>query len=486
MMNKLFTVCLLTFFLFFNATAQNVGIGTTNPHPSAELDVSSIQRGFLPPRMTFAQRAAIVNPAAGLMVWCTDCGSGNGELSFFDGVGWKSTGVGGASILATPPQAPTNLVVTVSYPLFIASLSWTDLSSNEIGYKIERKTESGVFTQIGQVASNVILFKDSSIVQGTTYTYRVIAYNNAGNSVQYSNEFQISILATPTVSTSIISSITNISATGGGIITATGGASVTARGICWSTSQNPTTSLTTKTTNGTGTGSFTSFLTGLTPNTTYYVRAYATNSVGTAYGAQQIFTTTLPSVTIGTQIWSSQNLNVRTYRNGDLIPHVTDPAQWINLTTGAWCWYNNDSANYSQYGRLYNWYAVTDPRGLAPQGWHVPTNAEWNRLIKSIDPSADTLSCCSNRAAPAMKSTTGWPGGYNGTNSSGFTGLPGGLRQGSGSGSSGNARSYSYWWSESSFDDTYAWDRLLNLDPDRVQSQYLDKRSGLSVRVVKD
>src|SRR5580765_7574137 len=86
------------------------------------------------------------------------------------------------------------------------------------------------------------------------------------------------------------------------------------------------------------------------------------------------------AIKIGTQKWMSRNLDVTYYRNGDVIPHVTDPTKWQALTTGAWCWYNNDSANGAVYGKLYNWYAVNDPRGLVPAGWHIPSDAEWNTL----------------------------------------------------------------------------------------------------------
>jgi len=86
----------------------------------------------------------------------------------------------------------------------------------------------------------------------------------------------------------------------------------------------------------------------------------------------------IATVTIGTQVWMATNLDVSYYRNGDIIPQVTDSAQWATLTTGAWCWYNNDSTTGAVYDKLYNWYAVNDPRGLAPTGWHVPSDSEWH------------------------------------------------------------------------------------------------------------
>ncbi len=207
-----------------------MGIGTNTPDPSAKLEVQSTNSGFLPPRMTFAQRNAIVNPAAGLLIWCTDCDS-SGQVQVFNGNRW------------------------------------------------------------------------SNMCDGNAAAPIVVAVN-------------------------------------------------------------------------------------------------------------------LPSVTIGTQIWSTKNLDVARYRNGDPIPQVTNPTQWASTRTGAWCWYNNDSATYaSTYGRLYNWYALNDPRGLAPQGWHVPTDEEWTILTDYLG----GLSLSGGK----MKSTTGWNAPNTGaTNSSGFTGLP--------------------------------------------------------------
>jgi uncharacterized protein (TIGR02145 family) len=299
----------------------------------------------------------------------------------------------------------------------------------------------------------------------------------------------------PSLTTNTPTSITTTTASAGGNITSDGGSSVTTRGVVWSTTTNPTVSLITKTTDGTGVGPFTSNITGLTPNTTYYVRAYATNSVGTTYGTQQTFTTTnttfvnLPSVTIGTQIWSSKNLDVATYRNGDPIPQVTDPTQWSNLTTGAWCWYNNDSVAYAAtYGRLYNWYAVNDPRGLAPQGWHVPNQAEWNILVNYIDPAGADTVCrvCgqSSTAGGAMKNTIGWNSpNFGATNSSGFSGLPGGARM---LGEFYYVGDRGFWWSASASTTWAAKHWLLLSQNSFVAIDENYKNIGFSVRVVRD
>jgi uncharacterized protein (TIGR02145 family) len=145
---------------------------------------------------------------------------------------------------------------------------------------------------------------------------------------------------------------------------------------------------------------------------------------------------TYPTVNIGSQTWMQKNLNVSKYKNGDIIPQVTNATQWEALTTGAWCWYNNDSLNYSKYGKLYNWYAVNDPRGLAMDGWHVPSDGEWNKLVKYLDVNADTsctISPCiqSNIAGGSLKETglLNWNSPNSGaTNISNFTALPSGYR----------------------------------------------------------
>ena len=132
----------------------------------------------------------------------------------------------------------------------------------------------------------------------------------------------------------------------------------------------------------------------------------------------------LSTVTIGSQIWTSTNLNVTTYRDGTPIPEVQDPTAWANLTTGAWCHLNNDPANDAIYGKMYNHYALEDPRGLAPVGYHVPTFAEYDTLIQTLPVGECNLDTWYN--AFALMST----GFYNGTNTSGFSALNGGARSG--------------------------------------------------------
>jgi uncharacterized protein (TIGR02145 family) len=198
---------------------------------------------------------------------------------------------------------------------------------------------------------------------------------------------------------------------------------------------------------------------------------------------------TYPTVKICNQTWMAKNLDVARYRNGDIIPQVRNRSEWANLTTGAWCWYNNDSANGAIYGRLYNWYAVNDPRGLAPQGWHVPSDAEWNVLIKCLDVDADTicLNCWQNtNAGGALKSTTGWnTPNIGATNNSGFSALPGGFRDSNGDYYYLN--SCGLWWLSSWGNLSGAWMRNLCNDVEGLfRGDYHFKSIGFSIRCVKD
>jgi uncharacterized protein (TIGR02145 family) len=189
---------------------------------------------------------------------------------------------------------------------------------------------------------------------------------------------------------------------------------------------------------------------------------------------------TYKTITIGTQEWMAENLKASHYRNGDLIPLVTNDSTWSGLSTGATCWYNIDSATYNcPYGKLYNWYAAVDARNLCPAGWHVPTDAEWTTLGNYLG--GDAI------ADGKMKSTgTQYWGSPNSQadNSSGFSGLPGGFCFYSGTyyfiGSAG------YWWSSSQYDASIAWSRHLDYDGGDMYSYGDDMLNGLSVRCLRD
>lgn len=406
------------------------------------------------------------------------------------------------------PIAPSNLTGSLASSVQI-NLTWTDNSTNEIGFKIERKTGSNTYAVIGTTTNDITNFSDTGLLPSTTYTYRVYSYNSAGNSLTYSNDFSLnttsgtSTAVLPTITMPSTSSITNISAVSGGNIISDGGAPVIARGVCWSNLNDPPTiALSTKTIDGSGIGNFTSIINGLTPNTHYHVRAYATNSVGTAYSDTYYGFTTLQeppvvsgpvvfdidgnqyqSATLCGKTFTTRNLNVSKYTDGTPIPQVTDATQWANLTTGAWCYYNNNNGTYE---KMYNWYAIagihdvaslTNPslrKKLAPEGWHIPSNAEWTDLANCL--------YGVNVAGGKMKQVSPLWNGTNvaATNSSNFNGLPGGTRDHTGW--FYNARVLGSWWSSNQNSSFY-----LTIDSSMMFFQNnLNVKYGCYVRCFKD
>jgi uncharacterized protein (TIGR02145 family) len=300
-----------------------------------------------------------------------------------------------------------------------------------------------------------------------------------------------------TLTTTAATSITGSTAVSGGNVSNDGGTLVTQRGICYSTSPSPTTANTTII-SGSGTGSFTSNLTGLSASTTYYMRAYATNSAGTAYGNELSFTTTAgivtnpgagvtfdgytyASIVLGNgQEWMAENLRTTAYANGDPIPNVTDGNQWASLTAGAWAHYNNDNQYENPYGKLYNWYTVADPRNVCPTGWHVPTDAEYTLLTDYLG--GEPV------AGDKMKSTGTqyWlPLNQYATNESGFSGLPGGYF--ANDGNFWQVGYYGRWWSSTESGTSGPWSRRLYLDSGGVSRySYDNKQYGFSVRCLRD
>ena len=190
----------------------------------------------------------------------------------------------------------------------------------------------------------------------------------------------------------------------------------------------------------------------------------------------------LPTIVIGTQQWMSKNLDVAFYRNGDQIPQVANEAAWNALTTGAWCYCNNQSIMGNKYGKLYNWYAVNDPRGLALQGWHIPSNAEWNVLETALG-GFRVAGAEMKEAGTLTWQTPYYTSGTEGNNNSGFAGLPGGGRF---SGLFfGNFLS-GLWWSATEADAASAFYLRLNHDDIRISTGAFKKRDGFSIRCVRD
>ena len=354
--------------------------------------------------------------------------------------------------------------------IYMGARRFNGTTTNQNPTTSDAKTTDGSGT--GSFTSNI-----TGLTANTPYYVRAYATNSAGTA--YGNQVNFTTTGSgtvPTVTTASITNITQTTATGGGNVTAQGSSSVTARGVCWSTTSNPTTS-DAHTTNGSGTGSFTSNITGLTANTPYYVRAYATNSAGTAYGNQVNFTTTgssagepcpgiptitdprdgqvYPTVQIGSQCWLQKNMN---YSTGN-----------------SWC-YDDNTSNCTTYGRLYDWQTAL---GACPSGWHLPSDDEWTDLT--------TFLGGGSIAGGKMKEagTTHWASPNTGaTNSSGFTALPGGYR--GITGSFVYLAYYAYFWSSTEYSSTVAWYRTLHYYREYVSRYYYAKSTGFSARCVQD
>ncbi|HBZ25925.1 MAG TPA: hypothetical protein DEO54_06765 [Rikenellaceae bacterium] len=287
----------------------------------------------------------------------------------------------------------------------------------------------------------------------------------------------------------------------GGEVTDDGGGEITARGVVWGTTPLPTVDLTTKTNEGSGTGKFVSKVTGLLPGTTYYFRAYATNSAGTGYGgvtSKNFVTRPFPpgitglvadasgnfyqTVVIGTRTWMVENLKTTKFRDGTNITNVSDDSQWGLLTTAAYCNYRNEVKNGDIYGRLYNWHSVNDAKGLCPAGWHVPTDVEWTAL----------MDYAGGRTVAGGKlkqsGSTHWYGAnVFGTNEFGFTAMPGDFRPSNGIYVYHLFNSCYFWTSTPvSPTSTTAYYNWLPYSDKIVTRASTDKKTGYSVRCIKD
>ena len=359
----------------------------------------------------------------------------------------------------------------------------------------------------------------SGLTPATTYYVRAYATNSEGTGYGNVLDF-VTSNEVPYVSTAAISSINETNAICGGNVTSSNGSEVTACGVCWSTSQNPTLA-DAHTTDGSGIGSFTSSITGLSSGTTYYVRAYATNSTGTGYGEQCSFNTwtcgistitdrdgnTYNTVLIGTQCWMKQNLKTTKYADGTSIFQGSSSTTQ-NTTTAYWYYPNGSSSNKATYGLLYNWKAVmrnsssssanpSGVQGICPTGWHVPSDAEWKQMEIVVGMSQSDADEGQYRGTIAARlcGNTGWTS-YNTSipssnsagntsaverNSSGFSALPAGR-----STNGGTVGNYAYFWSATQGSSTHAWYRILFYQKAGVGRYNGYKYQGYSVRCVRD
>ena len=403
----------------------------------------------------------------------------------------------------TPTTATSGGNVTIGGGAIVTAhgVCW---STNQNPTIVDNNSADG--TGIGVFTSSI-----TGLTQGTTYYVRAYAINSIGTS--YGIQVSFTTLGLPAVVTATVTDITPTTATSGGNVTADGGITVTARGVCWSTSQNPTTS-DSKTSDASGTGTFTSSLTELIGNTIYYLRAYATNNVGTSYGNELSFKTYTGSVTdidgniyntvtIGTQIWIAENLKTTKYPDGTNIPIVNTVSAWndLTITDAAYCWYDDDIVNKNTYGAFYTWSAAmngtvsssTNPsgvQGVCPTGWHLPSDGEWKTLemyLGMTQGQADLLGDRGTDQGSQLKEagTIHWDSPNTGTNSSGFTALPGGGRKYL-DGLFYPSGRFGFWWSTSEDSNYQVWYRMLYNGYNTVSRSNINKATGYSVRCVKD
>ncbi len=348
-----------------------------------------------------------------------------------------------------------------------------------------------------------------------TYNGQVYESQTIEQTQSVSENFVLSfdIRTIPTVITNTVSNITDTTATCGGRVTVDGGEAVTVRGVCWSTNHNPTIA-DNHTTDGIGTGAFTSSITGLIVETTYYVRAYATNSVGTAYGNEETFATPVwqcgistmrdvdnneyETVQLGTQCWMAENLRTTKYADNTIIDlgNTTD-------TTVAYRYSPNDNAdNVADFGYLYNWKAVmhnssssdvnpSGVQGICPTGWHVPSAAEFDQMQAWVG--SHTYHCGDDTSAIAksLAFATGWNtstitcavgNGQTSNNTTGFSAPSAGYYYGAYNGFGTDA----FFCSATEFDSTGVYYRCLYYNNAYVGSYGTSKYYGFSVRCLRD
>ena len=294
----------------------------------------------------------------------------------------------------------------------------------------------------------------------------------------------------PVLITSGFSNILLTTAKCTGNITSDGGTFVAKRGFCWShTNQNPSIQDDTVIA-GNGAGIFSATLNNLKGQSVFYVRAFATNSSGTGYGSILTLTTLDSTISdidnnhyrivqIGTQVWMAENLKTTKYRNGNTLPNVYDATEWSQRTAGAYCEYDNSSANANVYGILYNWYAVSDSRNIAPVGWHVPSHDEFTVLLTYLG-GKDVAGGKLKEAG-----TTHWDSPNTGaTNETGFTALAGGYR--SETGLFGGKGGGTTCWLSTDYGNSNAWFMQLTYNNPMFLNSVLYIKAGASLRCVRD
>lgn len=384
------------------------------------------------------------------------------------------------SITQTTVTSGGNITSDGGAEVIVAGICWNTSPAPSVK---EIHTNDG--KGLGSFTSNL-----TGLIPNTKYYIRAYAYNEAG--AGYGNEISFTTFAQPPIVTTLAAThLTGSSATLNAVVNPNWLASTVT--FEYGTTSNYGTTVTAEQ-NPVAGGSDTlvnSIITGLLPETTYHFRVKAVNNLGTTIGEELIFTTlsinqisdiegnVYNTIQIGTQLWMKENLKVTKYRDGSLIPIVADMTSWSGLSSGAYCWINNDPVTYfNTYGALYNGYTMDD-NNLCPTGWHVPTDADWTILtdfLGGLDVAGGKLK---------EVDTTHWENPNTGaTNEFGFTALPSGSR--SNYGGFHDFGRYGYWWSSSEVITIVASHRGLQYDGSDVLVGDNDKRFGFSVRCLKD
>ena len=393
---------------------------------------------------------------------------------------------------ATEFPAPSDLSATAISDSEV-QLAWVDNTSYETGFKIERDDGSG-FTEIATVLSDVTEYTDTALTFDQTYSYRVAAYTT-GNTSSWATIIAATEFPAPT----------NLSAT-----------AISDSEIELTWTDNTGYELGFKIERDAGSG-FTEIGTVLSDVTEYtdsgleYGTEYTYRIAGYTAENQSEFSATATAtattgvvidydgniyqiIQIGDQFWMAENLKVTHYRDGTAITNVTDSGTWGTLTTEAYCIYNNNGSNeIDTYGALYNWYAVADIRNIAPNGWHVPTNDEWEELEMALGRSPNESDSTGYRGTNEGSKLAGnadlWDSGVllndSEFGSSGFTALPGGYRHYP-SGNYYYQGSMAYFLSATSEQSGRAWCFNLHYDDSRVYRSTHYKSHGFAVRLLRD
>ncbi len=327
----------------------------------------------------------------------------------------------------------------------------------------------------------------TGLTPGTTYYVR--AYATTATEVFYSENYEFTTVGIPQLTTKeIINAGSFVISTGGDIISI---GLILNAGVCWSTNSAPTVD-NNKTENQLEYSTFFSDPFGLLPGETYYIRAYASNIAGTGYGNERIITMPEPtvsdpdgnpysSVVIGTQTWLVENLRTTKYANGESIPNIINPTDWLNTVAGAWSYHENDPQFELPFGKLYNWFAVTDARNICPtDDWHVPSDEEWQTLITFLGGNE-----ISGNELKEIGTAHWKPFNDFATNNSGFTALPGGA-QSANPGFSYPVYSLGMFWSTDLVDGDNAFGYYLFDSYQSITKQNYIKQTGLSVRCLKN